>query len=427
MSDLKSRLMPLFRRSSTTTTATSPSNKSLSHPSTNPTVLRQSHSRSSLINTKAQDKSLPAPVCEEPDTPPQLPISASIAESDAVRGSPQGTPDTSLESPRATPLEKTNPRVTLEEPTPELKGTLNKATEDAIAESRGPRPAEVKLVTEATGSVSLRPQGTERNESQAHTSRITTLLESGRPQARSADTGYFSSSPAANSSMQHRKVWVKRPGSSATLVTINEDDLVDDVRDMILKKYANSLGRNFDAPDVTLRIVPRDQSRRLSQGERTLGPEEPICKTVETYFPGGQGIEDALIIDVPQRRTPRHSPRITMPYYVSEDLRPGESGTDYFPPMPVIGQHSPHLPLNLSVASAQAASHHPTMHSIAVLNTGQIPPLPSPGSRGTRHSSHRPKYGRTHTSSPTVISGQPSTQSHGRPSVLEARPKPALR
>src|SRR5207237_361399 len=37
----------------------------------------------------------------------------------------------------------------------------------------------------------------------------------------------------------HRKVWVKRAGASATRVEVAEDDLVDNVRDVILRKYAN--------------------------------------------------------------------------------------------------------------------------------------------------------------------------------------------
>lgn len=139
--------------------------------------------------------------------------------------------------------------------------------------------------------------------------------------------------------MLSRKIWVKRPGSSATLVTILEDYLVDDVRDMILKKYANSLGRNFDAPDVTLRAVPRENRQ-----ERTLGPEEPICQTLDAYFPGGQTVEEALIIDVPLRRTPRPSPQPAARYYQDEERRPAEAASDYFPPMPVPAAPSPHLP-----------------------------------------------------------------------------------
>ncbi|KKY38924.1 putative response regulator mcs4 [Diaporthe ampelina] len=92
--------------------------------------------------------------------------------------------------------------------------------------------------------------------------------------------------------MVMRKIWVKRPGASATLVTINEDDLVDDVREMILRKYANSLGRQFDAPDLTLRIRPNG-----NQQERMLGPEEPMSRTLDAYFPSGQTVDDALIID----------------------------------------------------------------------------------------------------------------------------------
>ena len=196
-----------------------------------------------------------------------------------------------------------------------------------------------------------------------------------------------------------RKVWVRRPGQSATLVAVSEEDLVDDVRDFILRKYANSLGRTFDAPDVTLRIVPRDQSHRHSQSERTLGPEEAVLRTLDLYYPGGQTVDDALLIDVPQRRTPRHSPRVHMPYYIPEDGWPAEAGAEYFPPM-TAGASSPHHPSNMSVGSNSGVSHGP--HSISVMNAGYVAPLPSPGSRVPRHTHSRPKYGRANTQSPTV-------------------------
>jgi osomolarity two-component system response regulator SSK1 len=90
-----------------------------------------------------------------------------------------------------------------------------------------------------------------------------------------------------------KKIWVKRPGSSATLVALDEADLVDDVRDRILKKYANSLGRQFDAPDLTLRIRPRDR-----RPERLLGPEELMRQALEDSFPGSQTVEEAIVIEV---------------------------------------------------------------------------------------------------------------------------------
>lgn len=203
-----------------------------------------------------------------------------------------------------------------------------------------------------------------------------------------------------------RKIWVKRPSASATLVVIKEDDLVDDVRDMILKKYANSLGRNFDSPDVALRICPREEARP----ERQLGPEEHMCQTIDAYYPGGQTVDEALVIDVPLRRTPKPSPR-GPPAYYTDDMRPMEAGGDYFPPMPVPAQSPgahlvPSLPLN-------GGAHHPalTQHAISVLTTGQVPPLPSPGSmrRGYTTQVTRPAPRRLHTSSPAAVNAVNAT------------------
>ena len=260
------------------------------------------------------------------------------------------------------------------------------------------------------------PSTSQNSKSLTDRSELKTLfdnLRSESPHIRHTPIISFGSSPKTRN-MQRKKIWVKRPGSSATQVMINEEDLVDDVRDMILKKYANSLGRNFDSPDVTLRIIFRHPSGRHSQTERTLGPEEAVAKILELYYPGGQAVEEALIIDVPQRRTPKHSPHLALPYYLSDDVRPRENGTDYFPPMPPTGQRSPHFPTNLSAPNAPVNAQHPPSHSMSVITTGQLPNLPSPGARIARHSQHRPRVGRQHTSSPTVIQGPPNAlQNHG--------------
>ncbi|KAI9811575.1 MAG: ssk1 response regulator receiver [Thelocarpon impressellum] len=233
--------------------------------------------------------------------------------------------------------------------------------------------------------------------------------------------------PPPAGKMATRKIWVKRPGASATLVSIREDELVDDVRDMILKKYANSLGRSFDAPDVTLRIAPREPGQRHGrEGERALGPEEPMAHTLDTYFPGGQSVDEALLIDVPHRRTPKPSPRSAhhAPHY-ADDMRPGDGG-DYFPPMPAIP--SPQLPsASLSSLGAVQSSHHPSAHSIAVLNTGHVPALPSPGTRGPpRHHGGRPRVGRTLTGSPPVSTSTPNALSSAiKPAPPVPPPLPA--
>ena len=214
---------------------------------------------------------------------------------------------------------------------------------------------------------------------------------------------------------QTRKIWVKRPGSSATLVQIREDDLVDDVRDMILRKYANSLGRNFDAPDVTLKIIPREHRQ-----ERLLGPEEPMARTLDQVFPGGQSVHEALIIDVPVRRTPRPSPRTAL-YYHPDEVRPSETGDDYFPPMPVTLVPSPHHSTHangISAPSSAVSSMH-APHSMSVVTNGYVPALPSPGAR--RYTS-RPRPARVPTSSPSVGNGHQTPTSVIQGTPLESFP-----
>lgn len=228
--------------------------------------------------------------------------------------------------------------------------------------------------------------------------------------------------PPVAASMVTRKMWVKRPGASATLITISQDDLVDDVRDMILRRYANSLGRHFDAPDLTLRIAPREQQRQ----ERQLAPDEPMARTLDAYFPGGQTVDEALIIDIPVRRTPRASPRAGPPHAQHltsvhyEDSRPPEAGTDYFGPAAVASN-----PPSAATGIVSNGGGHP--HAISVLSTGQVPQIPSPGgtrSRTYRERPDRPRLGRQHTSSPTIlnIGGHPATititSTHGMPAPL---------
>ncbi|KAI0162244.1 CheY-like protein [Xylariaceae sp. FL1272] len=202
--------------------------------------------------------------------------------------------------------------------------------------------------------------------------------------------------------MVTRKIWVKRPLASATLVTINEDDVVDDVRDMVLRKYANSLGRQFDSPDLTVRIFSKEQ-----QSSRPLQPDEPISKVLNSYYPNGQTVDDALLIDIPSRRTPKASPN---PKFYTDD-RPHESGTDYFPPYP---PPSHHPVANAALLGSPHALHFPP--SMTILTGNQLPPLPSPGSTRRLAAQNRPKIQRMHTTSPaSTITNSHVSQSGAAP------------
>lgn len=404
MADLRARLKPLFRRSSTATTTSSQSSTS---SNLNALGQRRSHSKSSLLLSKPRKSSLP--IQEEETSLPPAPAAIVASGTQSVIYDPPQTPATSIETPRLTPLEKLNPTLTIEEPTPDLTPAV--PTKDL------PDP---DLTSISTASPPALPQ--QQSPPSINRSRVLhTLIESDRSEAESESipSAYSAVGPVTiGANMSYRKIWVKRMGQSATRVTISEDDLVDDAKEMVLKKFGNSLGRSYDAPDVTLRIVPRDSAHRHGRVERTLGPEEQLSKTLDTYFPGGQKVEEALIIDVPQRRTPRHSPHISMSYYANDDLRPSESGGDYFPTLPIQAKHSPRLASTTSVPIGHGPSLPPLNHAMSIMGTGQVPTLPSPGQLSARHSSsagsrtQRPRYPRQHTTSPIVI-GTAKTASHG--------------
>lgn len=428
MGDLRARLKPLFRRSSTFSSTKSSASGASS--ASEALADRRSWSKTSL-RLKNRESSLPIPEFEETEkeNPAQLPPINTTKTLVAETRTSKETPDTRPETPRSPPLSlpKRNPELTVQAPTPQSRGLTGAPAEGGGASAKDPG-----LLGEAhagSTSGSQRPGIVQRRQSLAHESQsrlIHSLLQSETPQPQPQPTpsDYFGEAAAPPTMQQKKKIWVKRPGSSATQVMINEGDLVDDVRDMILRKYANSLGRTFDSPDVTLRIIFRHPSGRHSQTERTLVPEEQVAKLLDLYYPGGQAVEEAIVIDVPQRRTPKHSPHLALPYYIHEEFsnRPRENGTDYFPPMPMGGQQSPHLPTNVSVSSRQGDPHHPNPHSIGILTTGQlpnipayVPNLPSPGGRIPRYSQHRPRMGRQHTSSPTIIQCAANAQNHGKP------------
>ncbi|KAL8663734.1 MAG: hypothetical protein Q9202_003680 [Teloschistes flavicans] len=406
--ELRARLKPLFRRSSTATTTSTRSDAS----STNLLLHQRAppNSKSSLLLPRARRRSVPESVREEEiplPLPLPLPPPSILAPAlQSTKDDQPDTPTTSLDTPRITPLEKANPTLTVEEPTPDLIPALpQQQTTPELASIPDPTPL---IINTPRPSVLPRRQSL-ANNSQARF--LSTLLETEKPTLEAGAEDYFGAGPpTVSASMLHRKIWVKRQGQSATMVTISEEDLVDDARDMILKKYANSLGRQFDSPDITLRILPRASAHRHAKGERTLGPDEQLSRTLDAYFPNGQTVDEALLIDLPQRRTPRHSPRVPLQYYAHDDLRPSESGGDYFPTIPIQGQQpSPRLAMNGGASVSHASSHPPLTHSITIASTGQVPTLPSPGILIARHSSSsgsrttRPRVPRQTTASPTVF------------------------
>ena len=344
-------------------------------------------------------------------SPPQI-DSIALPETQTGPSNPNDLPQPPLNS-RLSALRSSaaepyagNPSLTLETPTPEPAPRSTPASvEEAIALNQGQLDLTTDTIDAKGGSEKNHQELDTHQESDTGPKRhVHNLLDAEEEVPQGGTTpGYFVQQPMAPKANTRQRIWVKRPGASATMVTVEEDSLVDDLRDLVLRKYANSLGRSFDSPDVTLRILPRSNAKRHSLGlERMLEPDEPIAKALSFYYPDGQTVHEALLIDVPQRRTPKHSPRVHFPYYTNDQYPPPETSTEYFPIMPIGGAiPSPHLPSNISVVSKQSGGHAPT-NAMSIINTGQAPNLPSPGGRASRHS-NRPRYGRQNTTSPTVL------------------------
>jgi osomolarity two-component system response regulator SSK1 len=105
-------------------------------------------------------------------------------------------------------------------------------------------------------------------------------------------------------SRPHRKLWVCEPGSTATSVPVNPGELVDDVKTLVLSRYANSL-KAVDAANMTITIKPRQQGPPACY-ERFLNPDEDVFQLLDFYYPGGQKLVEALIISSaprPKRNT----------------------------------------------------------------------------------------------------------------------------
>lgn len=315
---------------------------------------------------------LHTPFSEEPPSPCESPLPT-----------PQQSDDTSYSAP----VKARGPTPAEYQLTPTLDTVVEKGPDDRRRSSTACPPSWSKRPSIAIRRQSLLPA------SQQHL--ISGLLEQSLFSS-SGDQG-GSRVPVAAAEMVQRRIWVKRPGGSATLVPCLEDAVVDELRDQVIMKYANSLGRTFDSPDIVIRIPSREGSNRQQTPERLLSPEEVLSSVLDSYFPGGQTVEEALLIEAPTRRTPKHSPR--HPVYLHHHSEPGEHG-DYFPLMPVNpnGHTPPAHPASSGAANAP---------SISILTTGIAPALPSPGTRAARHH-RRPPLTRHTTNSPTILGQTPT-------------------
>ncbi|KAJ5215335.1 uncharacterized protein N7498_001742 [Penicillium cinerascens] len=181
--------------------------------------------------------------------------------------------------------------------------------------------------------------------------------------------------------MARRRVWVKRSTGSATLVSCLENAIVDELRDQVILKFANSLGRSFDSPDIVTAITPREGSDVQAYPKRLLGPEEVLSSVLDIYYPGGQTIKEALVTDAPVIWTAKPSPHRSVCNHRHSE--PGEY-SDCFPQIP-LNKNAPSA-LVTGVLTSEAGPN-PSMNSILTVDDS---PLPSPVTSGIRHTIDSP-------------------------------------
>jgi osomolarity two-component system, response regulator SSK1 len=92
---------------------------------------------------------------------------------------------------------------------------------------------------------------------------------------------------------------VARDGPRSVEVELTDDFLVDDLREAILKKYPQSLGKYHDAADLSIRVPPRrheGDGKVTDEIGRVLLPHEHVAQVMREEHPNGQKSSEAWTI-----------------------------------------------------------------------------------------------------------------------------------
>ena len=104
-----------------------------------------------------------------------------------------------------------------------------------------------------------------------------------------------------------RRIWVKMPQGTPTTILAYRDDIIDDLKSQIIQKYPNSIGRFEDAANLSLKLdklnspstenVLETQPNGPINEARLLEPDRNVWQVLNTYFPQGMGMKDAILIE----------------------------------------------------------------------------------------------------------------------------------
>ena len=125
-----------------------------------------------------------------------------------------------------------------------------------------------------------------------------------------------------------RRLWVRTPLGNPTTILAYSDSIVDDLKSLIIDKYPNTIGRYDDAANLVLKLdlLTTRSQQALSASTSTISPnvkgrnnggttsggagggagenyailepDQNVWQLMDTHYPHGMTMKDALIIDV---------------------------------------------------------------------------------------------------------------------------------
>lgn len=146
-----------------------------------------------------------------------------------------------------------------------------------------------------------------------------------------------------------RRVWVKRQQGTPTTIIVHQNDIIDDLKQAVVNKYPNSLAREVDPADLTIKMnlqykpgqpnsvkkppfllsspdnlkntqSPISQTPTSNQPHSTtyscvnLEPDQNVWSILDHYYPNEMSIHEAFIIETPALDMNRNSFNLTSFY-----------------------------------------------------------------------------------------------------------------
>jgi len=241
------------------------------------------------------------------------------------------------------------------------------------------KPVVLSPITELNQSMNS-SHGFQRG--QAISSNFMKPFQFGAPSTEANGTAKFV--PTHDSSINstfftNKRVWVRLAHGNPTTIVVHQNDIVDDLKSAIVAKYPNTIGRTYDSADLVIKLGLSSRSSGNSAAAKkpslsvspdrkspisaqfhvpistryiTLESDQNVYAIIDTHFPNGMTINDALLIELPlsHQQSDQQSPTVaqTLPQVQAKTLAPQTHSPSYYQPKPQYTTNHRHHHLNSS-------------------------------------------------------------------------------